>query len=178
MIELKVAAKETVKISFGGNHGFPLVEYTIDERFHTQRAEFAQLQENNRTLALDYQHIHIEHNKALERIESQGVVIRAADETIVRMKEELNVERQSRIPQGAPLYLIDAALVKKLNEIAIVIPKWQPIETAPKNGGFIFAWQGRRRDIDRMVDFSGSRRMERLGVLIRADPLDAASGVA
>ena len=65
------------------------------------------------------------------------------------LREKLNVERQTRVPNGAPVYMIDAMTAEALKDLILNLkrehhtfgpaaPQWQTMETAPKDRSLIF----------------------------------------
>ncbi len=123
MVELKVASKEAVKLTFGGTHGFPLVENVLtsesvkglQDSILEERARLASSQEHADGLATECAKLRTE---------------------VGDLREQLHEARGVRAQVGAPLFIIDDALANGLRQLVGIKPRpdWQSIETAPKDG--------------------------------------------
>lgn len=116
MIEIKVAAKETVKLSFGGSHGYPLEEFVMSAETIKGRDALAARADG------------------LMRKLEEAKCGPSCCATIGRLKEELlEAKRKMEIKLVWPTAENIAALMNEHLGRKLA-HEWQPIETAPRDG--------------------------------------------
>ena len=160
MVELKVAAKETVKITFGGSGGWAPCDYTVtqDDLSHLRQMEHdvevvrsdSQAMQVRLASAIRERDSYKDDNTKLgnENDRLAGTIARQTDE-IMRLREVCC--RPLPPAAGTPVYMINQELADRLKalttpceHIHATTPEWQPIATAPKDGTTLLIYCERR----------------------------------
>lgn len=149
MLELKIAAKEVVALSFGGKHGWPLVEFTVDAE------KLTALHEGSKSLRE-------ESDKYMEERDAA----RANNAALRQEIESLKAQKRNApmITMTVPALSIPPLSVEQVQDAireAVgrrIAPEWSPIETAPKDESPILAYS---KEGVRAVVVSWGRMCER-----------------
>jgi len=138
MIEIKVAAKETVRVTFGGSNGFDPKAFQFDaDNLDSLNQEITNLRERLHSVGE-------ERDQAIRDREEMRLGRNLDRDAILRLSAELSDARQPRVESGTPVYLIDKDLADRIRSIVgVTMPEWRPIEIAPKDGTEILVWSNR-----------------------------------
>lgn len=127
MVEIKLAAKETLYLTFGGSNGFDAHSYTItdDELARLCELEKAEVK------------VRLAHMQATSKVDALTRRCTELSEQLDKAKKDVgDVDERAHqeYENNLRIHAENRALVDALAKI------WQPIETAPKDGsGFIGA---------------------------------------
>lgn len=127
MMELKVAAKAVVMLSFGGSNGWPLQEFVVDAE------KLQALHEGWKSLRQESDAARIENTILREKIESMKCGPHCCA-TIVQLKAELAALKKARLLVEQTKIDELFKLLKDFHDAVPGLAMWQPIETAPNDG--------------------------------------------